>query len=122
MPKENRSRPKPVTYDTVRELALQLPGVEEGTSYGTPALRVNKKFMARLREDGESVAFRLGFDEREILMKSKPEVFFITDHYAGYPAVLLRLSTASREEAADIVRMSWHFVAPKRLRDQLDSG
>lgn len=76
----------------MRDLALTFPGVEEGTSYGTPALKVKKKFMARLREDGDSVAFRLGFDEREILMRAKPEVFYITDHYRAYPAVLLRLS------------------------------
>ncbi|MGZ7033368.1 MAG: MmcQ/YjbR family DNA-binding protein, partial [Thermoanaerobaculia bacterium] len=59
------SRPAAVTFETVRELAHAFPGVEDGTSYGTAALRVKKKFMARLREDGDSVVFRVGFDERE---------------------------------------------------------
>lgn len=106
----------PVTFDTVRELALALPGVVEGTSYGTPALRVKTKFLARLREDGDSVAFRVGFDERDMLMAAKPETFFITDHYRGYPAVLLRLSTATREDAAEIVRLAFEAVAAKRKR------
>jgi len=106
-----------VTFDLIRELALKLPGVEEGTSYGTAALRVKGKFMARLKEDGESVVFRVGFDERELLMQTKPGVFYITDHYLGYPAVLLRMSNASKKEAADIVEMSWRFVAPKKLRE-----
>src|ERR1700759_2899563 len=75
-----------VTFDLIRELALKLPGVEEGTSYGTAALRVKGKFMARLKEDGESVVFRVSFDERELLMQTKPDVFYITDHYLGYPA------------------------------------
>jgi hypothetical protein len=105
----------PLTWDTIREMAMKLPGVEEGTSYGTPALRVKKKFLARLREDGQSVAFRIGFDVRDILMQAKPETFYITDHYRGYPAVLLRLSTATRQEAADVLQMAWRFVAPKRL-------
>lgn len=107
---------QPVTYDLIRELALRLPGVEEGTSYGTRALRVKGKFLARLKEDGESVVFRVGFDERDLLMQTKPEVFYITDHYLGYPAVLLRMSAASKKEAADIIEMSWQFVAPKRLK------
>jgi hypothetical protein len=107
-----------VTFDLIRELALQLPGVEEGTSYGTAALRVKGKFLARLKEDGESVVFRVSFDERELLMQTKPEVFYITDHYLGYPAVLLRLSAASKKEAADIIEMSWRFVAPKKLKQQ----
>ena len=105
-----------VTYDQICDIALQLPGVGEGTSYRTRALRVNGKLMARLKEDGESVVFRVGFDERDLLMQTKPKVFYITDHYVGYPAVLLRLAAASRNEAADIVEMSWRFVAPKRLQ------
>lgn len=104
------------TYDQICKIALKLPGVEEGTSYGTAALKIKGKFMARLKEDGQSVVFRVGFDERDLLMQTKPEVFFITDHYLGYPAVLLRLSAASKKEAADIVEMSWRFVAPKKLQ------
>jgi hypothetical protein len=105
-----------VTYDQIREMALQLPGVEEGTSYGTAAMRIKGKFFLRLKEDSASVVFRIGFDERDLLMQTKPRVFYITDHYLGYPAVLLRLSQASRKEAADIVEMSWRFVAPKKLQ------
>jgi hypothetical protein len=107
-----------VTFDLIRELALKLPGVEEGTSYGTAALRVKGKFMARLKEDGDSVAFRVGFDERDLLLQTKPEVFYITDHYLGYPAVLLRMSRASKKEAADIVEIAWRLVAPKQLQQQ----
>jgi len=106
-----------VTYDQIRKIALQLPGVEEGTSYGTAALRVKGKFLARLKEDGQSVVFRIGFDERDLLMQTKPEIFYITDHYLGYPAVLMRLSAASKKEAADIIEMAWKMVAPKRVRE-----
>jgi hypothetical protein len=104
-----------VTYDMIRELAAQHPGVEEGTSYGTPSLRVKGKFMARLKEDGESVVFRISFDARDLLMQTRPQAFYITDHYLGYPAVLMRLSAVTEAEARDVIAMSWRFVAPKRL-------
>jgi hypothetical protein len=92
------------TFDTVREIALSLPGVEEGTSYGTAAFRVRGKFLARLREDGETLALRIGMDEREVLMRADPEVFFITDHYAGSPAVLF----GSRRFREALSRMFWN--------------
>jgi hypothetical protein len=110
--KPTRSR---VTFETVRKLALALPGVEDGTSYGTPALKVKGKFLARLKEDGESVVFRVGFDEREVLMRAKPRTFYITDHYKDYPAVLVRLAAATRQDLANIVNLAWRYAAPKRL-------
>ena len=42
----------PVTFKDVRKLALVLQNVEEGTSYGTPAFKVDGKLIARLKEDG----------------------------------------------------------------------
>jgi hypothetical protein len=105
----------PVSFATVCELALALPGMEEGTAYGTPALRVRGKFLARLREDGETLALRIGFDERDILLASDPAVFFLTDHYRGYPAVLVRLAAVVREQLREILEVAWSQVAPKRL-------
>jgi hypothetical protein len=43
-----------MNYDDVKALALNLPGVEEGTSYGTAALKVKGKLFVRLKEDGET--------------------------------------------------------------------
>ncbi len=72
--------------------------------------------MARLREDGESVVFKVGFDEREMLMNAKPAVFYITDHYRDYPSVLLRLARATKQDAATVVELAWKYSASKRLR------
>jgi hypothetical protein len=105
----------PVDFETVRRLALALPGVEEGVSYGTPALRVRAKFLARLREDGETLALRIGFDERELLLAADPEVFFLTDHYRGYPSVLVRLARASEDVLREVLEQAWRKAAPKRL-------
>jgi len=106
-----RPSPKPAhatpTFDTVRELALALPNVEDGTSYGTAALKVKKKLMIRLREDGD-VVFVLGFDKRDMLMAARPEAFYTTDHYRDYPSVLCRLSKVTLGELRDCVQ--WAFA------------
>jgi len=113
---------EPVTFETIRKLALAWPAVEDGTSYGTPALKVKKKLLARLREDPDTVAFRLGFDERDILMQAKPETFFVTDHYRPYPAVVVRLSKATNEDLAHIVELAWRYSAPRSLLKAHDAA
>jgi hypothetical protein len=110
-----RTNKKPISYDTLLALALALPGVEEGTSYATPALKVKGKLMVRLKEDGDSVVLVIGFDNREILMQANPEAFYITDHYRNYPTVLVRLSRVSAEELRTVVELTWRNVAPKKL-------
>ena len=98
-----------------RQLALALPGVVEGTAYRTPAFRVAGRFFFRLREDGASLAIRIDFDTREALLQARPEAFFITDHYRGYPAMCVWLATVRREELKALLEESWRQIAPKRL-------
>jgi hypothetical protein len=112
----------PVTFETVRQIALGLPGVEEGTSYGTPAFRVKKKFLCRLREEGDTIVVRLDFNTRDALMKSDPDVFYITDHYAGYPAVLVRLAVVDPGALREVLEEAWRQQAPKRLVAEWDEN
>ncbi|HKW23237.1 MAG TPA: MmcQ/YjbR family DNA-binding protein [Ktedonobacterales bacterium] len=105
----------PVTFETVRDIALTYPGVEEGMSFGTPALRVRGKFMARLREDGETLVIKASETEREFRMTVDPATFFITEHYRGYSAVLVRLARVSVEDLADLIEQSWRWLAPRKL-------
>ncbi len=104
-----------VTYDTVRQLALQLPGVEEGTSYGTPALKVSGKLFVRLKEDGETIVLRTEAFERGHLLRAEPAIFFITEHYRDYPWVLVRLAAVAPAQLGELLEGAWRRVAPKRL-------
>lgn len=110
-----RSKKKPATFADAKRAALALPGVEEGTSYGTAALKVKGKFMFRLREDGETLAVKCGFDERDLRLRADPDAFFVTDHYRGYPVVLVRLAAVSLEDLQDVIKQAWRVNAPKKL-------
>ena len=56
-----------MTFDEIRAIALRWPEVEEGTSYGTPALKVRKKMLVRLKEDGDSFVMPgVPRDERDL--------------------------------------------------------
>jgi hypothetical protein len=108
-----------VTFDTVRQFALELPEVVESTSYGTPAFKVRKKLLARLKEDGETLAIMIEFGDREFRLGSQPDVFYITPHYDGYPMILVRLAKVHPNDLRDLVHGAWRMVAPKSLLAQL---
>ena len=110
-----RSKAKPVTFDTVRQLALALPGVEEKTSYGTTAFKVNGKLLARFHQDGESVVVKVEYAAREVLMGANPRTFYITDHYRCWPWVLVRIASVDTEDLRQLLEEAWRRSASKRL-------
>jgi hypothetical protein len=104
-----------VNFDTVRNVGLGLPDVEESTAYGSPALKVHGKLLAcipvnRSAEPG-SLVVRVDFNDRAELLAEAPDVYYVTDHYVGYDAVLVRLSRINRDELMDLLGMAYKFVA-----------
>jgi hypothetical protein len=108
-----------LSWTELCEAAAQLPGVEEGTSYGTPSLRVRKKLLARLREGGEDIVLPVDLLDRDALLQSDPDVFHVTDHYRAYPLVLLRISKGSIAAAMELIEDAWQRAAPRRLQAEL---
>jgi hypothetical protein len=110
-----------VTFDDVRTMSLIWPEVEDGTSYGTPALKVRKKLLVRLKEDGDSMVMPgVPPDERDMLVESQPKVFYFTDHYKDYPMVLIRLSRAKRATVEPLLRRQWRTLASKTAVREFD--
>jgi hypothetical protein len=108
-------------FDVVRTIGRELPGVEESTMYGAPALKVRGKLLAcmashKSAEPG-SLAVRIGFDDREALIADDPRVYYVKPHYEDYAAVLVRLHLIERDALRDLLQSAWRFVtasAPKR--------
>jgi hypothetical protein len=112
-----------VTFEQARKIALALPNVEEGTSYGTPAFKTSRKLLARLKEDGDSLVVATTFEEREEMMEADPQTYYITDHYLKYPWVLVRLSKVSSDALRDLLTRALRLGQkntrpPKRRRAQ----
>lgn len=95
----------PVTYDTVRRLALALPNVEEGKSYGAPALKVNGKLFVRLRQDLDKIVLKMSFERGEEMMAADPETYFITDHYRNHPWILVSLASIQADALPELLRI-----------------
>lgn len=112
----------PATFTTVKSIARDFPEVEEGLSYGTAALKVRGKLMARLKEDGETLVVRVTPTDRDLLLQYEPSIFFITEHYRNYPWVLVRLARISKSRLMEILEEAWRMVASKRLQTKVGGG
>src|ERR1700723_984674 len=106
-----------ITFDTVRKLGPAFPNVEESTAYGQPALKINGNLMACLPShhsaEPNSLAVRMDFADRAELLAAAPEIYYITDHYVDYNAVLVRMSRVSPEVLRDLLGMAHKFVTRK---------
>ncbi len=104
-----------MTWDDVVAIGVGLPDVTVGSAYGTPALRVRRAFMCRLREDGETLAIRCDPGERPFLLEAHDGVLFVTPHYEHSPMVLVALPRAGVDLVRELVEDAWAERAPKRL-------
>jgi len=107
-------------FDAVRKIGLAFPGVEESTAYGSPALKVRGKLLAcvpthRSAEPG-SIVVRVDFDDRTEFLAAAPDVYYVTDHYADYNAVLVRLSRVTPDVLRDLLGVAYKFVTARRTR------
>jgi hypothetical protein len=110
------------SYERYLRIALALPGAEASTSYGTPSVKIRGKILSRWRTEAEgALAIRCDFLDRQILLQAQPAVFFLTDHYANYPMILMRIEKAERSVLVDVVERAWRLVAPDRLVKERDA-
>ena len=69
----------------------------------------------RSAESG-SLAVRVGFDDRAELLAAAPDVYYVTDHYVGHTAVLVRMSHVTPDVLRDLLGMAHKFVSADAAR------
>ena len=113
-------RSKKIGFDTVREMGLALPGVEESTTYGAPSLKVHGKMFtcrpSHRSAEPDSLVVLIDFAQRDELMAADPATYYLTDHYVNYPAMLVRLSRVHRDALRDLLGMAHRFVSARAKR------
>ena len=94
----------------VRAIAMKLPDVEEGTTFGYPAFKVGGKafawFPKKKEVEPDSLGVRMSILERDFRIKDTPAVYYVTPHYKDYTSVLARV----------------HLMSDAGLRELLESG
>ena len=106
-------------FDRLVRLAkkLKLEDVAIGTTYGSPALRVHDRPFASVKED-DLMVLHCPLEAKEMLMEMAPDIYFQTDHFKGWPGLLVRLDVITDEELSLRLEDAWRFKAPKKLAAQ----
>lgn len=98
-------------YTAIMAFASALPGAEESTYYGKPAIKVNGRAIVAPGHEAGSFCLLIDRDTVDMLKETDPATFWQTPHYEVYGAVLVRFDTpdpdrvqAMIERAADQAR------------------
>lgn len=104
-------------FDRVWAIAngLNLPELVRSTTHGTPSLKVKTSFLGRLK-DKDTFAIHCPLEEKPLLMESVPNIYFETDHYKGWPYILMHLDAVSDAELAHRIKLAWYAKAPAKIK------
>lgn len=109
-----------IDADGLAEIARSLPGVEHTASPEGIALKIRGTLFActaiHKSAESHSLMVRIGFEERERLLATEPGTYYLTDHYRGYQAVLVRLSNVRRDTLRDLLEVAVRFVSMNTAR------
>jgi hypothetical protein len=115
------------TQADVRRIALSLPGAEEVPGRFAFSVRNKDKLKgfawvwleridpkkARVPQPKALAVRTASLDDRDFLLGLDGKKFFTEPHYAGYPAILIRLPGITVRELRPIITEGWRCMAPK---------
>src|SRR4051794_4161748 len=116
---------KATNFEAVRAVGREFPDLCEGTMYSSPALKLGKRLVAcvaihRSAEPG-SLVVRTDFEQRSALLDDDPETYYITDHYAKHPVVLVRLARLHHDQLRDLLAAARECVLTHAARSRKKS-
>lgn len=118
------------TQADVRRIALSFPATEEaGDRFAFEVSHKGKAkgfawiWMERVTPkkprvpNPDVIAVRVAnLAQKDLLISAEPTKFFTEPHYAGFPAVLVRLEAVSAADLEVLLADAWRCQAPKELR------
>ena len=74
----------------------------------------SSKVSQNIKDLARQFSATMDYSEVErLLMETEPDTFWETPHYSGYPAVLVRYGSPSRERIELVIRRAWWDRASK---------
>jgi hypothetical protein len=111
-----------VTIEDVRALALTLPRTTEALVRDRVKFRVGRIVYLAFSRDETEMGFGFPKEEREALVRSEPEKFFMPGPGdLRYHWVRVRLAALDVSEMRELVIDAWRMAVPKRVAAEYDT-
>jgi len=103
-----------VDFAVVLSIGAALPDVKDASGSRGPALKIKSRLLAckaiHKSAEPDSLMVRINRERREELLAQDPEVYYLTDHYAPYPAILVRLPRITRTALKKLLTECWQLA------------
>jgi predicted DNA-binding protein (MmcQ/YjbR family) len=103
-----------LTRDDVRAAALALPEAYEASHFDVQDFRVNKKIFCTIHQDQPRIVLKLDPEDQHNLLDGDA-VQAINGSWGRKGWTYLYFERVDREQLAQLLRLAWATVAPKRL-------
>jgi hypothetical protein len=107
-------------FKRVEAIGRTLPDVEVTTTWGKAALKVRGRMFVCMAShksaEPDTMVVMMDFATRDMLIEEDPAVYYLKEHYVGYPCVLVRLSRVHPDALRDLVVSAHRYVSAKRTR------
>lgn len=104
-----------MTQDDVRAIALSLPLAEEQPHFDRASFRVKGKIFVTLPPGGETVVLKLPVLVKESLQQHDSAAIVSLGAWDKGGWTQLAIARMEPAKLADLVRLAWREVAPKKL-------
>jgi len=109
--------PHALTFSAVEAIGRTLPDAEIATMYGQPALKAGGRMLACIAShksaEPNSLVVMMDFADRDALLEDDPQTYYIKDHYAPYPCIVVRLSRIRLDALRDLIVGAHRYVSAK---------
>ncbi len=102
-------------WKQVSALGRRLPEVAEGRAFGAKAIAVRGVIVARLRDDGKSIAVKVDLERRQALCASDPAAFTVPPELQNYSMMAVHLGAVDADKLWPVLVGSWRRSAPPGL-------
>ena len=105
-----------MTKESLRRLALALPGAEEKSHFGKADFRVRDKIFASLKDDRTGV-IKLTPEEQSVMVDAEPRIFQpIPGGWGRKGWTKIELAAADEVTLKSALLMAWRNVVLKTLK------
>lgn len=112
-----------LSRDDIRRIALAQPEAYEADHFGMPSFRVGRKIFCTIHQDQPRTMLKLDVEDQRNLAEDAPGVIEPVPGYWGRQgSTFVWFEKIGEERFAELMRMAWVQVAPKRLISKFSSN